>query len=82
MVKITGAKPKASTSFSTTDEIFKITKKSKIAESNTEFANNPQISSFLETASEELFADKDEVVDVTAEVISNNHQTQLIFKQG
>lgn len=79
-VKITAAKPLADTSFSTIDEEFKITKKSKIVPLSTELAYNPEISSPSVTVSEALLTDEYNLVDVTAKVISKNHQSQLIIK--
>ena len=68
--------------FSSTDEEYKITKKSKIMPTSAEFTYNPEVSSSLMTISAALLADEYKVVDLVAKVMTNTDQTQLVFKQG
>lgn len=81
-VKITGTKRMATTSFSTTKEEFKITKKSKIMPTAAQFSYNSHVTSSMLTINEALEADEYKTVDVTGKIMHKKDQIQLVFKNN
>lgn len=81
-VKITGTKRISTTSFSTTNEEFKIAKKSKIMPTTTEFSYNSHVSSSMVTINEALEAEEYRTVDVTGKIMNKKDQIQLVFKNN
>ena len=81
-VKISKLKRLPSSSFSSNTEDFKITKKSKIMPTTTDFSYNPEIASSLVTVKQALSADLYKSVDVVAKVMSKQQEKQLIISNG
>lgn len=76
-VKITGTKR-----ISTTNEEFKIAKKSKIMPTTAEFSYNSHVSSSMVTINEALEAEEYKTVDVTGKIMNKKDQIQLVFKNN
>lgn len=70
------------TSLSTTNEEFKITKKSKLMPTTAKFSYNSHVSSSMVTIDGALEADEYKTVDVTGKLMNKRDQIQLVFKNN